>query len=104
MPFDNLRIDFGDLGLVVAPVDREERFLPQHHAAEIEFIDLRGELEAVGGIDLSQHRALRLGLADFGVQRRQLAIHRGANGERFDGGIGDCRAVRGVADWVSPMS
>ena len=66
--------------------------------AQIELVDLRGQLEAVGGIHLPQHRARRLGLADFGIQRGQLAVHRRADGQRFDTGIGDVGLrTRGLA-------
>jgi hypothetical protein len=96
----DLRIDFGDLRFVVAIVDREERVLPQHDAPEIEFIDLRRQLEAVEGIDFAQYRALRLGLADFGVERRQLPVHRRADRERVDGCIGDRDAAFHANRWI----
>ena len=69
---------------------------PTIDAAQIEFVHLRRQLEAVGGIDLAQHGALRLGLADFGIQRGQLAVHRRADGQRIDAGIGDVGLCAGV--------
>ncbi len=79
--------------------------LAHDHMAEIELVHIGGQLEAVGGIDLAQHRALRLGLADFGIQRGELAVHRRADGQRLHPGIGDdrpCGAGRAEpVSWVA---
>ena len=80
--------------------------LAQDHMAQIELVHIGGQLEAVGGIDLAQHRALRLGLAHFGIQRGELAVHRRADGQGLDARIGDVGIGAGActasAGWRAP--
>src|SRR6185437_14924943 len=57
-PVADLGIDLGDLGPKEALGEREQALLSESQAPQVELVDLRGQLEAIGGVDLAQHRAL----------------------------------------------